>query len=387
MIVVGTGVAGASSAYALARRGAEVVAIDSNRVGQATAAGAGIIQPWSSAAATSAPWYELYLAGAAYYPTLLDRLGEDGSADVGYARSGSLVVSSDEALLADVESRTRRHQPSRPEVGEVARITPAQARALFPPLAPHLSAVHISGGGRVDGRKLRLGLLDGARRHGSLVLSGEACLLFRDGAVTGVRAGDSVVNADAVVVAGGAWSNGLLAPLGLRLPVQPQRGQILHLEIPGVDPGGWPSIHPLNSHYMVCFAGRVVVGATRETGSGFDPRITAGGLHEVLTAALSIAPGLACATHIETRVGLRPLSPEHVPQIGLVPGVPGLAVITGFGAAGLTMGPIAGELIADMIFGVSPALDMSPFMPTAETTNTGEWNPVSKPQQAQEPTT
>ena len=61
--VVGSGVAGASTAFALAAGGAEVVVVDRVLPGQATAAGAGIIQPWSSSATGSA--YELYAAGAA----------------------------------------------------------------------------------------------------------------------------------------------------------------------------------------------------------------------------------------------------------------------------------------------------------------------------------
>ena len=54
------------------------------------------------------------------------------------------------------------------------------------------------------------------------------------------------------------------------------------------------------------------MGATRETGSGFDARITAGGVLEVLSNAVSVAPGLAAASLIETRVGLRPLATRHV---------------------------------------------------------------------------
>lgn len=65
VLVVGTGIAGTSCAYALARRGVNVLAIEAGCGGQATAASAGIIQPWSAAAERSS-WYSLYLAGADY---------------------------------------------------------------------------------------------------------------------------------------------------------------------------------------------------------------------------------------------------------------------------------------------------------------------------------
>jgi D-amino-acid dehydrogenase len=363
VVVVGAGVAGASCAYALARRGVPVTVVESGRAGQATAAGAGIIQPWSSAALPGSAWYELYLAGAAGYPELVRRLAQDGAADIGYARTGSLVVDADAGALDEVEARVSRHRSDRPEVGEVRRLVPARARALFPPLAGHLSAVHISGGARVDGRRLRLGLLAGAQRHGAVVRAGDAELVVDGGAVAGVRVDGVLVPADVVVAATGAWTNEFIADLGVGVPVEPQRGQIVHLRVPGADPAGWPSVLPPGRHYLVCFDDRVVIGATRETGSGFEVAVTAGGLHEVLSAALSVAPGLASAVQIETRVGLRPLSPDQTPQLGFVPDVPGLVMVTGFGAGGLTMGPVAGEVVADLVRGVTPSLDVTAFVP------------------------
>lgn len=82
VVVVGSGVAGAATAFALAGGGAEVVVVDSVLNGQATAAGAGIVQPWSTSA--DGPSYDLYAAGAAYYPTLIERLADAGVPDIGY---------------------------------------------------------------------------------------------------------------------------------------------------------------------------------------------------------------------------------------------------------------------------------------------------------------
>jgi glycine/D-amino acid oxidase-like deaminating enzyme len=105
------------------------------------------------------------------------------------------------------------------------------------------------------------------------------------------------------------------------------------------------------------------VGATRETGSGFDYRATPGGVAEVLNQALAVAPGLASGTYLETRIGFRPIGPDIKPLLGAVPGVEGLIVATGLGASGLTMGPYAGELAARLALGMSLSLDLSPFSP------------------------
>jgi D-amino-acid dehydrogenase len=360
--VIGSGVAGASTAFALAAGGADVVVVDSVLRGQATAAGAGIVQPWSSTA--EGPAYDLYAAGAAYYPTLVERLAAVGVSDVGYRVTGSLAVHADPARLDDVEDRLRRRTAGVAVAGTVERLGEREARALFPPLAADLAAVFVSGGARVDGRRLRSGLLGGARRLGAVVVDAPARLVPAPAGSWAVHTPGGEIGADVVVVACGAWVNGVLEPLGYRLAVEPQRGQIAHLLLEGSDTAGWPSVLPLASHYIVPFdAGRIVVGATRETGSGFDARITAAGVLEVLSNALSVAPGLASASLIETRVGLRPLAAEHGPFLGPVTGLPNLFVNTGFGPAGLTMAPVAGEALAQLVLTGACDLDLVAFTP------------------------
>lgn len=360
VVVIGSGVAGASTAYALARAGAAVTVVENGSPGQATAAGAGILQPWSSS--VTGPVYDLYAGGAEYYPAFVDLLAADGVTDVGYAGNGSLVVDADPGRLDEVEARLRSRTVHVPAAGTISRLSAAEARALFPPLAPGLGAVHVAGGARVDGRLLDAGLLEAARRHGARVRHGEARL--RPGPDGGPRVdvdGDPLA-ADAVVVAAGAWTTRLLGAVGCPVAVEPQRGQISHLSLDGVATGSWPSVLPLGGHYLVAFdAGRIVVGATRETGSGFGPRITASGALEVLTNALAVAPGLAAATVLETRVGLRPLTATGAPFVGAVPGHPGLFVNAGFGAAGLTMGPVAGAALAQLVLTGSSDLDLTPF--------------------------
>jgi D-amino-acid dehydrogenase len=224
--------------------------------------------------------------------------------------------------------------------------------------------VYVSGGARVDGRRLRAGLLAGAGRLGAVVVDAAARLVPGTAGSWAVQTPEGEIGADAVVVASGAWANSVLDPVGYQLDVEPQRGQIAHLLLEGSDTAGWPSVLPPASHYIVSFdAGRIVVGATRETGSGFDPRITAGGVLEVLSNALSIAPGLASASVIETRVGLRPLAARHGPFLGAVPGHPNLFVNAGFGPAGLTMAPVAGEALAQLLLTGSSDLDLGAFAP------------------------
>jgi D-amino-acid dehydrogenase len=357
-VVIGSGIAGASTAFGLARRGAAVTIVDGADAGQATAASAGIILPWATS--TAGAFYDLYAAGAAFYPELLDRLADLGITHTDYRRVGGLIVNADDAKLTATYDTLLERRRTAPEIGDVERLDNKGVRELFPPLAGGLDGVWISGGGRVDGRTLRDALLAAADRLGVRRRTGRAVLGAADGPT--VTVDGQRLDADAVVITAGAWTNQVLEPLGLRIPVQPQKGQITHLRVQA-DTADWPTVHPIGPHYLVAFdEGRLAVGATREHGSGFDTRVTAAGQLQVLQDALSIAPGLADATLIETRVGLRPLA-DDLPLAGPLPGHDGVFVATGYGAGGLTMGPRIGDAVARMVLG-EPAPDLDAVRPS-----------------------
>ena len=363
LIVVGAGITGAACAYAASGRGAEVILVDAGLPGQATAAGAGIICPWTSKADDPA-WYAFACAAARQYPDLVAGLAEDGESVGSYRQVGALIVTRDGEEAARAGERMRARRAGAPEIGAVEVVTEADARAMFPPLRPDSAALFVGGAARVDGRQLAGALVSAARSRGAVIRPGRAVLAWRAGRVTGVEIDGELTGADAVVAATGAWTTSFVAPAGAAVTVEPQRGQIVHISLGTADTSRWPVVLPAASgHYLLAFDdSRVVAGATRETGSGFDVRVTPGGLHEVLAQALAVAPGLASGTHLETRVGLRPAAAR--PLLGPVPGLAGLVVATGLGASGLTMGPLAGAVAAEVALGIEPDMDLAPFRPT-----------------------
>jgi D-amino-acid dehydrogenase len=104
----------------------------------------------------------------------------------------------------------------------------------------------------------------------------------------------------------------------------------------------------------------VVLGATRED-AGFDDRVTAGGLGGLLAAAAGLAPGLADATVVETRVGFRPVTPDGLPLLGAL--ADGLVIAAGNGPEGLTAGPWTGRAAAALALGEQPPADLTAFDP------------------------
>lgn len=368
-IVIGGGIVGASSAYHLSRAGVKTLLLDREDDGRATDAGAGILSPATSSRTASDDWFAFATDAVGYYDDLLECLARDGVESTGYDRTGLLAVAVSEtevdryeATLERIEARTSRLGAPKP--GSVEEVEPATARDRFPPLGDVERAFYYEDAARVDGRAFAGALCEAGRAHGLTVELGDVESIEREHeAVTGIRTvSGRFIETGRVIVAGGAWSRSFADDLGIALPIEPQRGQLVHLEWPGSRTDDWPLISGFGDHYVVPWpGGRVVVGATRESGSGFDVRATAGGVQEVLEEALSVAPGLEAATFRAVRVGVRPTTPDGLPILGAVPGADGAYLATGHGPTGLQLGPYSATLVAELAMGESVGDALEPF--------------------------
>ncbi|WP_261130617.1 FAD-binding oxidoreductase [Bacillus sp. Marseille-Q3570] len=360
-VVVGAGILGASTAYHLAKAGAEVIVVDRKDQGQATEAAAGIVCPWLSQRRNKA-WYRLVKGGARYYPALIKDLEAEGETDTGYSRVGAISLHTDEKKLDKMVERALKRKEDAPEIGEVTRLTPSHTKGLFPLLSEEYASVHVSGAARVNGGALRKALIQAAEKNGATTLDGDAELIHEGNRVTGVKVISGMIDADQVILTTGAWSKELLQPLGWEFELYSQRAQIMHLEIPDTHTSGWPVVMPPNNQYLLSFDdGRIVVGATHEDEVGFDHRVTAGGIREILDKALDVAPGLNDSTILEMRVGFRPFTPGFLPIIGPVPKVEGLLLANGLGASGLTSGPYLGSELAKLALGEKLELNLDDY--------------------------
>jgi D-amino-acid dehydrogenase len=361
--VVGGGLVGAALAFELASAGASVVLIDRHDRGRATDAGAGILSPDTSPRVDAA-WHRFASAAGAHYPALVGRLAAEGITDTGYDRCGLLSIVRQEHEDPWFEEFAAVALARAP--GVAAEIDGDEARRRFPPLGQVWRALYHPGAARVDGRRMLAALAAAAEGLGvTRWEAGAERLATRGSRVVGVITDHGELSCDSVVVAGGAWSREMESQLGTTIPVEPLKGQIIHLSLPGTDTGDWPILQPLLGFYLVPWAdGRVACGGTLEPDAGFDTRPTAAGVRDLLRECLSTAPGLGGATVVEVRVGLRPEPTDGLPVLGRLPGWDNAYVATGHGTEGLLLGPYSAAMVGRTMTGAGDDDALEPFAAT-----------------------
>lgn len=150
-----------------------------------------------------------------------------------------------------------------------------------------------------------------------------------------------------VLVAAGAFSNGLHPALAQTYPVVPVKGQAVRLRptqpLPNVMVRG-------KSFYIIPMQnGEVLVGNTTEPDAGFDLTLTPHASQQMLAKASAIFPLLVGAKLVGHWAGLRPKSATGAPHIGMVDGVPNLYVATGLHGIGFCMAPKVAEKMAETL--------------------------------------
>ncbi|GGK92689.1 glycine oxidase ThiO [Mangrovihabitans endophyticus] len=333
--IIGGGIIGLSVAWRLIDRGARVTVHDPGGVDGAWHVAAGMLAPGRESGFEDPALITLLDESARRWPDFAGRLGTD----VGFDTSGTLGV----ALTADDAAEAGRFWPAE-------RLGPTALREREPALSPRLRAgVHLPADRQVDPRRVVAALR--ARLRGHLV---PECV----GKATDL-------DADVVVVAAGCGTADLTG-----LPVRPVKGQLLRLRgEPGllrhVIDGAADGRHV----YLVPRAdGEVVVGATQEELG--DRTVTAGGVLDLLRAAVDLVPALADFALAETTAGHRPGTPDNMPLLGTLPRYarggaagPRIVVAAGHHRNGILLAPITADLIADLVLTGRADPSLAPFDP------------------------
>ncbi|MDH6547866.1 FAD-binding oxidoreductase [Streptomyces sp. SAI-041] len=367
VVVVGAGMVGAACALYAARAGLDVIVVDRGPVaGGTTGAGEGNLL-----VSDKEPGPELGLA------LLSSRLWADLAEEVGgaieYELKGGVVVA---AGPDGLEALEKLATGQRAAGVEAERVDADRLRELEPHLAPGLAGgVLYPQDAQVMPTLAAARLL---RASGARLFTGAAVtevLVGAGGAVRGVRTGRGEIHAPHVVNAAGTWGGELAALAGADLPVLPRRGFVLVTEpLPRLvrhkvyaadyvaDVASDSAALQTSPVVEGTAAGPVLIGATRER-VGFDRSLSLPALRALAAGATRLFPFLERVHAMRAYLGFRPYMPDHLPAIGPDPRVPGLLHACGHEGAGIGLSTGTGQLIAQVLTGQAPALDLAPFRP------------------------
>jgi len=294
---------------------------------------------------------------------LLDDLAASpGLGDFGLAHTGLLMVYRSE--------KGRKENLETADLAEAAgldidRLDADATLALEPAIcSPQTGSVFYRQDARIDPDRfvevLARSLQDaGVMIHTRTTVQG---LEHRNGLVTAVRTNHDTFEADEIVLAAGAWTGRLAKMLGLNVPVQPAKGYSLTVET------GHPLRIPLilteEKVTVTPMPGRIRFGGTLAL-AGFDPSAEPRRVAPIRRQMQAYCPDLPAddVEHAPVWTGYRPCSPDGLPILGRAAPFRNLTLATGHGMMGATLAPVTGKLIAELLDGEPPSLDLHPLRP------------------------
>lgn len=346
VIVIGSGIVGCAVAYELGRRGASVDVVDDRRPGAgATQASAGMLAPYNEAD-EEGPHLELTARGLDGFDNFVARVAADSGERVKYDRSGTLTLAfDDDAMqrLARVAALTRSRGADAVlfDGGAVRREEPSASHAA-------IGGLLIPSHGYVAAGELTHALVTAGERHGVRFVDTSRSLQIRQqGAGVVLTNASGSISAAHVVIAAGSWAGQIqVAGASGPAPVQPVRGQLLHLKATGTN---LRRVTWSRRCYLVPWDdGSLLVGATVEH-VGFDERTTVEGMRDLLDGlAEAVVPGWP-ATVVAVRAGLRPGTPDGLPIIGPSAAAPRVMYAIGHYRNGVLLSPLTASLVADVL--------------------------------------
>lgn len=356
ILIVGGGIIGMLTARELSLAGMKVTIVDQTEAGQESSwAGGGIISPlypwrYPDAVSALAKW------GQHFYPELIEEIKAETGLDAELLHNGLLILNSDDQAEALEWAKNWQAQCELVDSKAVLEIEPV----LSPALADQQKAIWLPAIAQVRNPRLVKASKQYLLKQGVTFVENTEIvgILQQDNKVVGVQTHSGNINADKVLIAGGAWSSNLLKNINIRLDVAPVKGQMILFKTP---PGSIKRIVLSQDRYVIPRKdGRVLVGSTLEH-TGFEKNISTEAYNDLRSEAARIIPMLAEIEVEHHWAGLRPGSTNGIPYICAVSEIEGLYVNSGHFRNGVVLGPASARLMADIILSREPILEIEPY--------------------------
>ncbi|HEX3777580.1 MAG TPA: glycine oxidase ThiO [Polyangiaceae bacterium] len=360
VLIIGGGIMGTASAWELARHGARVTVLERSVPGaEASSAAAGILGAQAEAHAPG-PMTELCLASRARYGKFARALQEETRIDVGYRECGVLRVGFSARDAAQLRRASAWQKKQKLRVESVSQKDLARHE---PELSTKLSGgVRFEHDSRVEPKALLRALQIAALARGVTFRSGAFVrrVVVEAERAVGVALDDGqTLRAKNLVVAAGSWTS-LIDGLGLPSGrVVPARGQIVELELPAP-----PLSHVVfgpGAYLVPRDDGRVLIGSTLEF-VGYERRVTASAVRDLLTHATALLPALERAEWRDAWSNFRPYTQDELPLLGQSQ-IPGLFLSSGHYRNGILLAPISAEIVRAAVLGQRAPVPLAAFEP------------------------
>jgi glycine oxidase len=349
-VIVGAGVIGLACAWRAAQSGLRVRVIERSEPGSgASGVAAGMLAPVGEATWGEEELLSAALASHGMWADFAAELADGGESESSLLRAGALHV----ALDSDEAGELRRRFDLMLSLGlEAEWLTGRDCRELEPGLGPSVfGGVHAPHEAGVDPVAIVSALRRACEIQGVEIVTGKLVTgALRDGqAIRGVVTEDGVEHrAEATVLAAGAWSGSLpWLRDGELPPVRPVKGQILTLRGSAGEPVTGRIVVSERVYLVPRADGRLIAGATVEE-MGFDTKVTAGGVYELLREAYRALPDTAELELERVVAGLRPGTPDNAPIVG-TSGIEGLVYATGHYRSGILLAPLTANGIVALL--------------------------------------
>lgn len=363
VVIIGGGVIGLAVARELALRGVgDVLLIERNSLGgESSSAAAGMLAPQAEANRAHEFFY-LTCQSRDLYPAFASALLEETGIDIELDTTGTLYLAFTEH---DADELERRYEWQTRAGLPIEKLSATAARELEPSIREDVrAALKFPLDTQVENRRLISALTSANEQLGVRMETGTAVtsLKIERDRVCGIETWRGFIASDSVVIAAGAWSS-LLGAADKALPnlrIKPVRGQMLCFEAnPQI---ARHVIYSPRGYIVPRRDGRLLAGSTTEH-AGFDKRVTASGIHSILSAALEISPRMASLPITDSWAGLRPRAADTLPVLGPCAEITGVFYATGHYRNGILLAPLTGELIARAIVDKAFPAALSIFSP------------------------
>ena len=240
----------------------------------------------------------------------------------------------------------------------------AAVRALEPNIHPSIvGGIYYLEDAHINPARFVYALAEAAQAKGVTLLTDTEVLGFDVGkrGITAVRTSRGKLAAQQIVLAAGAWSTPIARQLGLAIPMQPAKGYSLTLPRP--TNFLHTHLHLAEARVAVTPMGSLLRLAGTLELAGFDLAINQRRVNAIRRAANDYLVGLENQEPVEIWRGLRPCPPDGLPYIGRTTRHPNLIIATGHAMLGISMGPVTGQLVAQLACDQQTTLDLTPFSP------------------------